>query len=205
GFNTFDVHNGIGRADLAGSHTSSRLIKLGDTDITDVKARGRYVYWSGTGGIGRARLDGTHVQRHFIPAESNLEWADGGLVVTSTHIYWTNTSLHTIGRANRDGSQVELRFIRHQPVTGPISTDGVQLFWAVHKSHGDRIDRASLSGTRIDSSFVSGGRGYGAMAVHESHLYYANSRGIGRVRLNGSANQPGYLHDHVRCGIAIAH
>src|SRR5215211_3977623 len=68
-----------------------------------------FVYWTDvvTGEIGRANLDGSGVDKSFIPqARSALSVAVGG-----AHVYWTSPSTGTIGRANLDGSGVDQSFI----------------------------------------------------------------------------------------------
>jgi hypothetical protein len=88
-----------------------------------------YIYWvnSDTGSIGRANLDGTDVNQSFIPqAGANggvavdpgrYDWWDLTLVPTDTHIYWTTG--YGIGRANLDGTDVNVNFIdglKQQPI-----------------------------------------------------------------------------------------
>ena len=83
----------------------------------------KYIYWTDQGGnfiggpihpsmIGRARLDGTAVQRGFI---KGLDGACG-LAITDRYIFWAQNGLvggngTTIGRANLDGTDVRPRFI----------------------------------------------------------------------------------------------
>jgi virginiamycin B lyase len=81
-----------------------------------------YIYWvnSATGSIGRANLDGTDVNQNFITGLAGPSVGGvavdpgrydyyGNLVPTDTHIYWTNG--YGIGRANPDGSEVNVNFI----------------------------------------------------------------------------------------------
>jgi len=79
-----------------------------------------YIYWvnADTGSIGRANLDGTDVNQNFITQvganggvavdPGRYDW-NGNLVPTDTHIYWTTG--YGIGRANLDGSDVNVNFI----------------------------------------------------------------------------------------------
>jgi hypothetical protein len=88
-----------------------------------------YIYWvnADTGSIGRANLDGTDVNQNFIPQAGasggvavdpgRYDWWDLSLVPTDTHIYWTTG--YGIGRANLDGTDVNVNFIdglKQQPI-----------------------------------------------------------------------------------------
>src|SRR5215468_1745958 len=68
-----------------------------------------HVYWtnSATGTIGRANLDGTHVNRKFITGVGSPL----GVAVDAAHVYWADNLAQTIGRANLDGRAVNLNFI----------------------------------------------------------------------------------------------
>ena len=63
--------------------------------------------------IGRANLDGTHIDRNFIRGANN----PCGVAVDATHIYWANLGVGetgtTIGRAKLDGTGVNASFITH--------------------------------------------------------------------------------------------
>src|SRR5215470_9012093 len=108
-----------------------------------------HIYWeagvadpaasSDDGVIGRANLDGTGVDQHFIASPGR---PTGGLAVDGAHIYWTNFASSSIGRANLDGTGVDEHFITGAP-GGPCgvavdgahvlfnngATDGSGLFW----------------------------------------------------------------------------
>jgi hypothetical protein len=69
----------------------------------------RYLYWGNAGpnetglSIGRANLDGSHVDQAFVKAPGVT-----GIAVGAHHLYWSNglsgKSIGTITRANADGS-----------------------------------------------------------------------------------------------------
>ena len=84
----------------------------------------RYIYWTDetAGTIGRALLNGTHVNQRFITGAS---FDMVGLAVDSRFIYWTNDGTDRIGRARLNGSDVNERFITVLPKGGIL--DGVAI------------------------------------------------------------------------------
>jgi hypothetical protein len=56
--------------------------------------------------IGRADLDGSHVDQHFIDVRAQ------GLAVGAGHVYWSTFPTGVIGRARIDGARVEKHFAR---------------------------------------------------------------------------------------------
>jgi hypothetical protein len=88
----------IGRANLDGSGVEQSFIPVpGDGVFTSpIAVDGEHVYWSwqvgvprgpapSDSGIGRANLDGSGVEQHFISAWADAVAVDGG------HVYWVNT------------------------------------------------------------------------------------------------------------------
>src|SRR5262245_4118949 len=102
----------LGRADLTGAHVNQHLIN-GAKAPTGLALDGRHLYWGNdpTGGakasIARATLTGSHVSEHFIAGVSE----PFGVAVDSQHVYWSNFGTGNIGRANRNGSDVNQSFI----------------------------------------------------------------------------------------------
>lgn len=64
----------IGRADLDGSSVDQSFIKDTGLQSTELALTARHIYWTdwGRNGIGRARLDGTHVVREFLTGYAKL-------------------------------------------------------------------------------------------------------------------------------------
>jgi Low-density lipoprotein receptor repeat class B len=60
-----------------------------------------FIYWTNgaTGGIGRAKLDGTDVNQSFIAGARE----PSGVVVSDKYVYWGNAETGTIGRATLNG------------------------------------------------------------------------------------------------------
>lgn len=81
------------------------------------------MYWIASGGIGRARIDGTDVESDFILTDA-LE----SLAVRNGYLYWTqrgDLERATIGRAKVDGSDVRGDFVAPdlRGILRPIALD----------------------------------------------------------------------------------
>ena len=119
---------------------------------------GAYVYWvdspeGSPGSIGRADLDGTHVDTNFITGLDD----PCGIAVDSGHIYWGNRGTNSIGRANLDGTNAVRGFIVNDPAVGfPCSpaVDGTHIWWANSTGDDGSIGRANLDGTGANSQFL---------------------------------------------------
>ena len=131
-----------------------------------------YIYWtqpSVNGGIGRANLNGTGVNKGFINPGPGV--AD--IAVNDTHIYWTYEGADMIGRANIDGTGVDPNFFRAPgalfcyPRPGgcaPVSlaVDSDHIYWTTLRGNPPTggtiggIGRAKLDGTGVDADFISG-------------------------------------------------
>lgn len=142
----------IGRAGLDGAGANGAFI----TDVYEpcgLAVDNRYVYWTGWWGIGRARLDGSEVDREFIVTKIGRPC---GLAVDDTHIYWGKYNGSEIGRANTDGGDVEEVFISG---TGPIhglAVNSTHLFWAndLYDGFNGAIGRANLDGSGVEQAWI---------------------------------------------------
>ncbi len=87
----------------------------------------------------------------FITGGSNPGW----VAVDGQHIYWTNPSGSSIGRANLDGTSVDQSFISLSGVPGPdgVAVDGRHIYWT-SDSPGS-IGRANLDGTAVEQELHS--------------------------------------------------
>ena len=162
----FDPNSGtIGRANLDGTHIEKRFIKAGDSPI-GIAVDGQHIYWthrywheekSGVYfvyAIGRANLNGSHVEQRFIVASNVLD----GVAVNARYIFWSNDGEHVIGRARIDGSDVSQRCINAQ--TRPLETvpeglaaDEEHVYWTNYPS--DTIARANLDGSGVNQRFIA--------------------------------------------------
>jgi len=131
-----------------------------------------HVYWtnSATGTIGRANLDGTHVNRKFITRVGSPL----GVAVDAAHVYWADNATGTIGSANLDGTGVDQNFIgglgSGVNPTGGVAVDAAHVYWA----NGQTIGRANLDGTAMDLSFIPFAGSPDGLAVDAGHVYWAD-------------------------------
>jgi virginiamycin B lyase len=157
-----------------------------------VAADGEHIYWAnhGTGTIGRADLDGSHVDQRFVNGASDPV----GVAVDDQFVYWTSSTFskedndfeNTIGRARLDGSDVNQRFVVETHVLAGLAVDDRFIYWA--DSTADQIGRAALDGTGVDEHFISGANVPTGVAVNAAYLYWSNGGddSIGRARLDGT-------------------
>lgn len=156
----------------------------------DARVRG-HIYWTtSSGDIGRANLDGTGVNRHFI-GEAGA--APSSIAVGGGHVYWTDTTRGRIGRANLDGTGVNPDFLSFpgsltfQP--RDIVVRGGYVYWASWNAY---IGRAKLNGTHAQLKFITAKYyGPGFLAANARHLYWTGMafeepNVIGRANLDGT-------------------
>lgn len=170
-----------------------------------------HVWWTnGTdGAIGRANLDGTGVDRTFIPGVSPEDPGTGrtnlrGIAVIGDHVFWTDYGYDPelgenwarIGRAALDGTDVRLEFL--DPVTLPVAlaADQDHLFWMAYEG----IGRARVDGTDVQPTFITGSLPSArAVAVDGAHVYWTNTTNswnsptIGRANLDGSGVDQAFI------------
>ena len=142
----------IARADVDGSHVNRQFIQLpAGSNAGWVAVDGEHVYWTWStwtqstsewvGHIGEAALDGSHVNDALITLGSGIQPA--GIAVDDQHIYWTQFDLpgqdYSVGRADLDGSNVNLKLIDHAGEdAGGMAIDGQHIYWAVPGTKSDR-------------------------------------------------------------------
>ena len=82
---------------------------------------GAHIYWTNyeSGMIGRAKLDGSGVNRNFITDAG----APHGVAIHGEHIYWAAAG-PLVARANIDGSGVNLNFITGANFSYGMAVDG---------------------------------------------------------------------------------
>lgn len=167
-----------------------------------------FIYWTSAGAVGRANLDGTGINPHFIHRAGD----SGDVAVDPGHLYWTvaptdYTDLGEIARANLDGTKVEKDFISG---SGPLAVDQDHIFWSWNGGHptifSSAIGRANIDGTGVDLGFLRLGDPVGPVAVGASHIYWGQFpdpvccapgftpvAAIGRANLGGSAIDPDFI------------
>jgi hypothetical protein len=204
----------IGRANPDGTGISPYFIdagRAGDTpDPAAVAVGARHVYWtkynyrSRAGAIGRARLDGTHVDRKLIITGAG----PSGLAVDAQHVYWTSGyPTNRIGRANLDGTGIDESFINTARTPGDLAVDANHLYWTYVGAGA--IARANLDGADVDESFITPPATLpaGSVAVNASHVYWttsiARTTAIGRANVDGTEVIPRLVDAWAPGGIAV--
>src|SRR5215470_11066031 len=87
-----------------------------------------------------------------------------GAAAGPAHVYWTNGSAGTIGRATADdGTKVNQGFITGASSTTGVAVDAAHVYWA--DSATGTIGRADLDGTGADQNFITGVSGATGLAV----------------------------------------
>jgi hypothetical protein len=112
------------------------------------------------------------------------------------HIYWTNPSGNSIGRANLDGTSVDQSFISLAGVPGPegVAVDGRHIYWT--SDSPGAVGRANLDGSGVDPGFTATGDAHPhGVAVDAQHVYWTNvaASTVGRANLDGSSPDPGFI------------
>lgn len=102
----------IGRANIDGAEVNKHFITGVPNGFCGIAVAGGHIYWTNGRFLGRANLEGTGINRRFIPTPGGA----CGVAVYQDHIYWgqsTGRGAHppTIGRAKLDGSAVNNQFI----------------------------------------------------------------------------------------------
>jgi hypothetical protein len=149
---------------------------------------GADIYWAGvgggSGGIGRANLDGSEPDQSFLPGLPNFAPLAPAVAVDGSHIYWTGLTYEGISRANLDGSEVIPNFVPGATARGGITVSGPYIYWSTDVG----IGRADLDGSSADNAFVpETGEGTAGVAVFANHIYWTNRalKYIGSATIEG--------------------
>jgi virginiamycin B lyase len=177
--------NSIGRAFANGAEPNPKFI-TGALVPEGVAVDANHIYWAnGDGTIGRANLDGTNVQQHFIntgAGDLNLE----GVASDGAHLYWANQGANTIGlyNINSGGKFPNLITGAKAPVGVAVDNDpptDQHVYWV--NSATDTIGRANLDGSGVKQSFVDVGVDTNPrwVAVDDPDVYWTGAHSIGTV------------------------
>ena len=162
-----------------------------------------HIYWADGGetppSIGRANLDGTGVEPHFIPTPEGF--LPEGVAVDGDHVYWTTISESfpraggSIGRANLDGTGVDQNFIiLADGLPIHVAADANHIYWSSHFTAS--IGRANLDGTGVDPNFIqTAALSPEGVAVDADHIYWSNRETIGRANLDGTGVDQNFVAD----------
>lgn len=160
----WSVDEKIQRANLDGTDIEDFFTGLELTvSLTIDKASGK-IYWTTYPPYGvprkiqRANLDGTDVE-DFISISNTIAGIDvdpaGGF------LYWMDASAERIQRTTLDGANTKILIDFQGSINGPhgiaIDTTGGKMYWTID----DKIQRANLNGTDIESlvTGLAGARG----------------------------------------------
>jgi hypothetical protein len=158
----------VWRANLDGSHVR-RLFLVGPaTFLGGLAVQQGHIYWTNRdkGTVGRADLNGTHVNRHLITGLNS----PNGLAAASGQLYWASTvtgpgAPSSIGRASLGGANVQPNFITGLSYPFGVAVGAGHLYWADYGA--GTIGRARLDGTHVQRSFISAQPMYGGSAGAE--------------------------------------
>jgi virginiamycin B lyase len=190
---------------------------------SEASRAGVHIYWTSSAGtshgivndIGRAKLNGTGVDRRFIALpRAIMPW---GVAVNGQNVYWTAIALPAvgIGRANLNGTGINQRFMPVMRMNGVVTGNGGlavaggYIYWA----NGTDIGRANLDGTDINPNFIPGSPA--AITIAGGYIYWANedfnvpgehvAASIGRANLDGTGvNQSFIVGAHGADAVTVA-
>jgi hypothetical protein len=162
--------------------------------------------------IERDDLAGPPVEKpEFIPAQHAI-----GVATDTSHIYWVDPQLGTIGRADLDGNPTSVKQAFISPGTtqckieteeGGVETreeashpryvavDSEYVYWTNTGCSDEfgplketgTIGRAKLDGTEVEPEFITGASNPQGIAVNSEYIYWANSGKAAGVRAIGRA------------------
>ena len=183
----------IGRARIDGTGQATDSFITGLNQPCGVTAYDRHLYWANDGSfehpgsIGRADLIGPlDVRQNFVPdtlpAPSYEYHNFCGVAVNSSGIYWADTGLNEIVRANLDGSSTAPLV---QGASSPcgVTLVGGRIFWA--NGGAGTIGVATTSGASIDQSYVADQYQPCGVTTYHGYLYWtSNSEQFGAGTVN---------------------
>ncbi len=163
-----DFDNGggdtIGRADIDGSNPDPDFITTAaGASVCGLAVDQSHIYWGttySTGDVGRANLDGTGIDNHFV-AEAEHSC---GVAVNASHLFWGDLSgsygQGSVGRANLDGTGANIDFIPNSTGVGSpcgIAVDDEHVYWGDlgAQTGPGKVGRANLDGSDVDASFIT--------------------------------------------------
>ncbi len=136
------------------------------------------------------------IQPSFIPATGS---GSRDVLVTASHVYWTNLATGTIGRANLDGTGVNQNFITGIDAPSGIASDGTYLYWTTGGLNDNAgtggVARSLLDGTSRNNTFITGANKPIGLAVNATHIFWTNfnSGGIGRAAKDGTGKNHNFI------------
>ena len=184
--------NKIQRATLDGMHVSDLIVGLPHPRGIAVDVDGGHIFWTNlrVETIQRANLDGSNVQTIVTGLKSSLDIA---LDVEGGHIYWTNRGTGNIQRADFNGFNVQTIVTGLSGPTGiALDTAGGKMYWTDWDDTTDRIQRANLDGSNVETLIPTGSGLWApigiALDVAGGKMYWTDTEPdrIHRANLDGS-------------------
>lgn len=162
----------------------------------------RYLYIAGgelnSRHLARALAWGADLQNDFVETEDDPY----DVAATSTHAFWADLGEGKIGRAARDGTDVDWDFVVLPLDWHPaaLAATSSHVYWiAFHCSQdctevdpGKRIGRVNVDGTGLNHEFITLPQGGGhAIAVSDSTIYWSSefADAINEANLDGTGGQ----------------
>jgi low-density lipoprotein receptor class B len=183
--------------------------------ITATARADAYIYWAnlsgfGEGQIGRAQLDGDHVDRKFIRGAIG----PSAITVDNRHVYWINADGGSIGRAKVNGTKVDQNFIRGVGFAYDLDIACGRIYWTRGQttSTDASIARASLNGSDVERNFIQFDDPArfstpAELQVQGGYIYWANAyktSSIGRARIDGSEVDQTFIRGGLRNPFGLA-
>jgi hypothetical protein len=159
------------------------------------------IYWgNGSEGIGQAGLDGSNVQRNFVPAF----FTANAIAVDSTkgtgYIFWADQNHSQIGRATiTNGELVSFNtaWLSIPATASSIVVDPVNkvVYWTVNLGPGGgTIGKVNEDGSGYQPYWLSQLFAAQGLTSDGTYLYWVNGSGvIGRVKMDGTGLIPNYI------------
>jgi hypothetical protein len=183
----------IGRARIDGTSQATDSFITGLNQPCGVTVYDHHLYWANDGSyghpgsIGRADLVGPlDVRQNFVPdtlPAPTYEYHNFcGVAVNDSGIYWADTGLNEIVRANLDGTGTAPLV---QGASSPcgVTLVGGRIFWANGSS--GTIGVATTSGASADQSYITGQYQPCGVASYDGYLYWtSNSQQFGAGTVN---------------------
>jgi hypothetical protein len=162
GYVYWSDQNAIGRVRFDGSRVRRQFIDLprerGGGVADGLASDGRHVFFSRCldHTIGRANLDGTHVDARFLSL--GRASCPQGIAVAAGHLYWTQLGSGTIGRATLGGRDAKPRWLNVHTDQGPfqVVADARNVYWNWGGVAGTPsfTGRANADGSQLDPRFL---------------------------------------------------